>query len=292
MVLQMIGHKDPGLEVYREQLGDPVYLPERFGFPFWVFVEGEQVVGRVTVGVEPVRLFAPIGTRFAFVRIFDFAQSVSVLQEFVARAVDLAWEQDVEYINGVFSSEQQSVIQAFMKKGFTVLVEHVLMVRALDEPRGEPVNLRFEKVPREQFVEFCELEHKALEGSQDGVLELFLRTLREELERGTRDHPFVDVIYQMEVFYIVYHGDVPVGVLDIKPQGAEVSVMGVLPEHRRKGYGRQIFHFALNTLREQGKKEAILWVSTYNQVAVQLYESEGFQPKGTITQLIWRKPSK
>ncbi len=173
-----------------------------------------------------------------------------------------------------------------------MLVEHVQMVRPLDEPRGEPLDLRFEKVPREQFVEFCELEHKALEGSQDAVLELFISNLREELDRGTRDHPFIDIIFQMEVFFIVYHEDGPVGVLDINPQSAEVSLMGVLPEYRGKGYGRQILGFALNTLREQGKKEAILWVSTYNQVAVQLYESEGFNPKGTITQLIWRKPSK
>jgi ribosomal protein S18 acetylase RimI-like enzyme len=215
-----------------------------------------------------------------------------VLQEFVARAVELAWEQDVEYINGVLPSEQQTVIQEFNKKGFDVLVEHVQMVRTLDELSDEPLGLRFEKVPREQFVEFCELEHKALEGSQDGVLELFLQTLRGELERGRRDHPFVDVFFQMEVLYIVYHGDVPVGVLDIKSQGAEVSVMGVLPEHRRKGYGRHIFRFALNTLREQGNKEANLWVSTENQVAVQLYESEGFQPKFKLTQLIWRKPPK
>ncbi len=280
MVLQMIGHKDPGLEVYREQLGDAVEHP--FGFPFWVFVEGDRVVGRVVVGVEPVRLLAPLGTRCGFVRIMDFEHSASVLQEFVAAAVGLAWKQDVEYIVGGFPSEQQTVIQEFVKKGFGVLSEHVQMVSALGDPRGEPLDLRFEKVPRKQFVEFCELEHKALEGSQDAVLELFLRTLREELNRGTRDHPFVDVIYHMELFYVVYHGDVPVGVLDIKPQDAEVSVMGVLPEHRGKGYGRQIFRFALNTLREQGKKEAILWVSTHNQVAVQLYESEGFQPKVKI----------
>lgn len=290
MVLQKIGHKDPGLEVYREQLGDAMEHP--YGFPFWVFVEGERVVGRVVVGVEPARLFAPVGTRCAFVRIFDFEHSVSVLQEFVARTVDVALEYDVEYINGGFPSEQQTVIQEFVKKGFDVLVEHVRMVRALDEPRGEPLELRFEKVPREQFVEFCELEHQALEGSQDAVLELFISNLREELNRGTRDHPLVDVIFNMEVFYIVYHGDVAVGVLDINPQDAEVSVMGVLPEHRRKGYGRQIFRFALNTLREQGKEEAILLVSTENQVAVQLYESEGFQPKANLTQLIWRKPLK
>ena len=96
----------------------------------------------------------------------------------------------------------------------------------------------------------------------------------------------------MALYYIVYSGEVPVGVLDIKPQDAEVNVMGVLPEHRGKGYGKQIFRFALNMLREQGKKEANLLVSTHNQVALQLYESEGFQPKGNLTQLIWRKPPK
>lgn len=289
MVLQKIGHKDPEFEVYRERLGDAVGEAELFGFPYWVFVEGDRVVGLVIVGVEPFRLFAPVGTRLAFFWIIDVAHSASVFQEFVGAATELGWEQEVGYILGVFPSNQEVVIQECLKKGFVVLSEHMRMVRVLGEPRGERLDLRFEKVSREQFAEFLELEHQALEESQDAQLELILSTLRAELERGERDHPFIDIFYHMELFYIVYHGDVPVGVVDIKPQDAEVRVMGVLPEHRGKGYGRQIFRFALNTLREQGKKEACLWVSTQNQVAMQLYESEGFHPKGKSTALIWRK---
>jgi ribosomal protein S18 acetylase RimI-like enzyme len=52
--------------------------------------------------------------------------------------------------------------------------------------------------------------------------------------------------------------------------------LGVLPEHRRKGYAREMLKFAVNTLIEDGAKEVMLQVDSENPNALNLYKSCGF----------------
>ncbi|MFA9376021.1 MAG: GNAT family N-acetyltransferase [Lachnotalea sp.] len=52
--------------------------------------------------------------------------------------------------------------------------------------------------------------------------------------------------------------------------------LGVLPEHRGKGFGRGILLNAINKLRETEVKEIMLQVETENETALGLYKSCGF----------------
>jgi len=52
---------------------------------------------------------------------------------------------------------------------------------------------------------------------------------------------------------------------------------GVLPEHRGKGYGREILSYALNIIREKHIENIFLEVATENKNALGLYESCGFE---------------
>lgn len=52
--------------------------------------------------------------------------------------------------------------------------------------------------------------------------------------------------------------------------------LGVLPEHRRNGYAREMLIFAVSTLIEDGAKEVMLQVDSENPNALNLYKSCGF----------------
>jgi len=54
--------------------------------------------------------------------------------------------------------------------------------------------------------------------------------------------------------------------------------LGVLPEYRRKGYGREILSLAIEKLREEYKaKDIMLQVDVKNDKALDLYRSCGFE---------------
>ena len=53
--------------------------------------------------------------------------------------------------------------------------------------------------------------------------------------------------------------------------------LGVLPEYRGKGYGRDILIWSIKKLKEMGTKEVMLQVSVSNENALHLYKSTGFE---------------
>jgi ribosomal protein S18 acetylase RimI-like enzyme len=58
--------------------------------------------------------------------------------------------------------------------------------------------------------------------------------------------------------------------------------LGVLPQHRKKGYGRAILVGAIEKLREKNSKDIMLQVEAKNSNALNLYKSCGFQETSTM----------
>jgi ribosomal protein S18 acetylase RimI-like enzyme len=58
--------------------------------------------------------------------------------------------------------------------------------------------------------------------------------------------------------------------------------LGVLPEHRRKGYGREILLMAIGKLKEANANEIMLQVAAENANALNLYKSCGFEETSTM----------
>lgn len=58
--------------------------------------------------------------------------------------------------------------------------------------------------------------------------------------------------------------------------------LGVLPEARKKGYGRQILTLSVKKLKEMSCKNVMLQVSAQNKHALELYKSCGFQETSTM----------
>jgi ribosomal protein S18 acetylase RimI-like enzyme len=75
----------------------------------------------------------------------------------------------------------------------------------------------------------------------------------------------------------------PVGVLRLDEFGDEIGIyaFGVLPEYRRRGYGRQMLEEIIREIRARSQKAIKLEVDTRNEVAINLYRSCGFAIRTT-----------
>lgn len=75
----------------------------------------------------------------------------------------------------------------------------------------------------------------------------------------------------------------PVGCLRINEGPEEVGIysFGVVPDNRRRGYGRQMLEEAIRTIRSESQKPIMLDVDITNVGALALYRSCGFQIRTT-----------
>jgi mycothiol synthase len=125
---------------------------------------------------------------------------------------------------------------------------------------------------------------------------LFRQTLQRTYE-GTRDCPEVNGVRSIEEvlaghraqgafdpqrWWLAVDGDRPVGVLlmaEMPESGDwEVAYMGVVPEARRRGYGRDMLLHALCEARAADVLTVTLSVDARNQPAWDLYRAVGFEP--------------
>lgn len=70
--------------------------------------------------------------------------------------------------------------------------------------------------------------------------------------------------------------------LDISSDVGGIYGLGVLPEYRRKGYGRDILTLGIAELKSNGFKEIMLQVNVNNEKALDLYRSCGFEVASTM----------
>ncbi|WP_019849204.1 GNAT family N-acetyltransferase [Desulfitobacterium sp. PCE1] len=70
--------------------------------------------------------------------------------------------------------------------------------------------------------------------------------------------------------------------LDISSNVGGIYGLGVLPENRRKGYGRGILASAIHELKQRNFKDIMLQVNVKNENALDLYHSCGFEVASTM----------
>jgi ribosomal protein S18 acetylase RimI-like enzyme len=235
------------------------------------------------VGKEPLQLFAPIGTPLAGFRVLDYKQASEVLTEFTSAAMEIARDHDVDYASTSVPDDEKQLIEQWKNTGLEVLEHRLEMTRALDTLIKPSDELRFEQVPREELMKFLKTMKKAMGGSPDVLLNIVLDSLLEIPDQ------FLDIWYKQELMYFVYKDSDLVGVLDLTPKQGVINNLGIDPQHRGKGYGRQIVLWGLQKLKELDHEKAGLGVAANNSVALGLYESLGFQIEERKHILIWRK---
>lgn len=286
MVIRVLSHDDPGLKPLKDDLSSYTKRLDALGIPYWFFLEGSDPVGLVSISEEPVMLLEPPGTPLSIIRVIDPERSMETLEEFATKALTLSKDKEVDYSFISLPSRYNELVSQFENLGYKELADTYSMVCQLHGPYEPSEELRFERVERDWMDQFIDLAIDFMSGSPDIVLTMMLENLRDVKGK------LLDIWYKMEEFFNVYKDEEVIGILDLNAHDGVVSNIGVAPQQRGKGYGRQIMLFGLKKLKEEGCKKASLRVHIDNIPAKNLYDSLGFTVTQRIKHLIWRKSSR
>jgi ribosomal protein S18 acetylase RimI-like enzyme len=82
-------------------------------------------------------------------------------------------------------------------------------------------------------------------------------------------------------YYLARQDGEPVGTVGLCEEGEVIYIttLGVIPAHRRRGFGRQILTQVLDRLQSEGAATIRIEVQTENEQALSLYRSCGFQER-------------
>lgn len=116
-------------------------------------------------------------------------------------------------------------------------------------------------------------------------LELICRVQNEIFPEEDGRKNFIEQIendpYRKEMkYYIVYLGDVPIGVTGIYsyheyPDDAWLGWFGILEKYRRNGYGGIVLDMTINIAKDKGYKNFRLYTDEFATDAHRLYSSRG-----------------
>jgi len=283
MNLQEYSHDDPKLAEYVEALEPYVGGYNARKVPYQVFIHDGELVGLVVVSEEPVKLLEPIGTLMSNIIVIDYTKPIEILKEFADGALKISKERNVVYSFIDVPAKYSEFIDHFNTIGYSEIAHSLRMERSLNDYEGETCNLRVVPAKREEVQDFIEKLKAFMSGSRDDVLNIILDNILELPEQ------FIDHWFSSTNLNYVYDGNELVGILDLSPQALNIANIGVSPEHRRKGYGKQIMQYAMQTLKEKDTEFARLRVHAENSKAIRLYESFGMTQGSSYKALIWRK---
>lgn len=82
----------------------------------------------------------------------------------------------------------------------------------------------------------------------------------------------------MRIQYLAVLNDLIIGVGSANFEGEDVSIygLGVLPEYRCKGYGKELLHLMVDSILQSGSTEITIEVHSENDNALALYKKTGF----------------
>ncbi|MHA1927735.1 MAG: GNAT family N-acetyltransferase [Candidatus Thorarchaeota archaeon] len=282
--MKTLTKKNSEIEKYSETLKPYVFGYDERNVPYWVLVNNDQVVGIVVVGEEPLKVIEPLGTIGSVVLVVDYNQPAEIMDKFATESLRIAKEQNAVYSLIDLPEKYDILVKSFETKGYEEISRSLTMSCKLDSDYDQELSLRFERIERKEALNFLNKLKEFMIGSSDDMLEIIFRNLENFPEQ------FLDHWFQQELLYYVHEGDQMVGILDVCPNSSmSIANIGISPQSRGKGYGRQLMLYALNLLKEQGNKEAGLRVHPDNEAALQIYKSFGFKEESSKRALIWRK---
>jgi len=280
--LKVYSHKDPEAKPFIEKISRYTHQAEAMKLPYWIFVQNLNPIGIVAIGKEPIQLLAPPGTSVALASLTDFKQPPENVKAFISEAVKLAAQNNVGYTMATFPSDQNEAITQFENAGFKEFDDCYQMTCQLNKPPAPSTELQFVQVKKEEMRQFISTAAKFLQGSPDVTLTEALRYM------PMLPDDFLGFYYTLEKFYFANKDQTTVGILNINTNQRLISNIGVDPQQRGKGYGKQIMLFGLNQLKSSGCEQAYLRVHVNNSSAIHLYELLGFIKATRYKRLIFR----
>ena len=282
-VLRILARDDPELMQFSESISRHTRQSEVLGMDYWVFVEGSDAVGVVSVGKEPIQLIEPPGTPVAILSVVDPEKPSRTIREFAEGALAKSRENSVDYALAIINHRHSEPIKLFKEFGFYELDDAYRMFCSL-EGNFEPSEiLQYIRLERCDMRRFIELAAEFLRGSADVMLGMALENFLKVSDE------FLDFYYAAEEFYFADSNGDTVGIINLNPKEGLISNIGVDPGKRGRGYGTQIMLFGLKALKDRGCEKARLRVHVDNTPAVRLYEKLGFEKTDRYLTLIWRE---
>jgi ribosomal protein S18 acetylase RimI-like enzyme len=279
--IRTISNGDPEIDSIRDEISKYVGQAEDQGMRYWVIIEDITPVSVIILGEEPVRLIAPVGTPLSLVKLIDPRASKDVLRGAASKAIELSKESGAKYSYTIIPAKHEEAVLQFKNAGYQELADTHEMERPLDTFYEHSKGLRFERVERDDLNGFLKRMKVYMSGSPDEALRIILGNITEMPDN------FLDIWHRLEHLYLVYDGEEAVGMLDINVKEATIGNIGVAPEYRNKGYGKQIMLYGLGYLKNSGCTSARLRVHVDNEAAIHLYETLGFKAEDRLKHLIW-----
>jgi len=285
-MLKAYAHNDPEAKAVLDKVSKYTQQAQAMKLPYWVLARNTDPVGIVAVGKEPVQLLASPGTPMAMMRLVEVALPEEDIADFATEALRLATEKGVEYAVATFSDKEETAINQFKRAGFKEFDDCYRMMCQLDKDFKASSELQFKQVQKEEMRQFVEVAVRFLRGSPDVSLSRALEHMRELPDE------FLSFIHSQERVFFANGNGKTVGVLQFSPSRGLISNVGVEPEQRGKGYGKQIVRFALEQLKNSGCKQAYLRVHVENKAAIHVYEWAGFSKAERYKTLMWTRQPK
>jgi ribosomal protein S18 acetylase RimI-like enzyme len=203
----------------------------------------------------------------------------AVADRLVRHAADWLRARGTKLAQTLLAPEDTSLAAPLLRNGFTHPTALWHLRHNLDLPAellGAPERLTYQTYASADPGEFTAAVARTYEASLDCPEINGARTPAEVLAgHGAAGN-------DRERWWLARSGGVPVGVLLVGPApegvGWEVSYVGVVPEARRRGVGRELLRKALFEAKAAGQPHLGLSVDARNHPARELYRRLGFEP--------------
>jgi ribosomal protein S18 acetylase RimI-like enzyme len=284
--MKIISSKDPVPDNFIDKFSRYIKTLESMGFDYYIFMKNSDPIVIFFLGEEPINLIEPIGSPVGEMKIINYKEAQEKIEEIASKIIDMKTKNNLRYIFiSAIPEQEKKLVNSLKSYGFKMKEQWYRMERPLDQLETYKGTLTFKKIERQQVKEFLEIADNCTVGSFEG---------EEEMENLMDvPHQFLTLWYNMQELYYAMKEKEIIGILDLAPDSrSNFNNIGVCPDYRSKGYGKQILLSGLTRLKDLGIEKAELKVHVKNERAIGLYKSFGFKIiEETIDMIHWDKIS-
>ncbi len=267
VLIQIITSNDPVINQYADQFLGLQTIYDQAGYPYWILVDNDQVIGLIVIAQEPRDLIQPAGTHFIQIHIFQ--HQLDAIRCLIDEAKRIAQNQPVAFILTTIDANETEMVSLFENEEWELFEERVKMGCRLENPVSPETDLVFNRASPDEATQMLPTIEKIARGLSDNLLQTSIRNMRHLPQNELHS-----VLSQMDLIR-AYRNDLLVGIMSFT--GPNISMIGVTPEEQGKGYGTILTQWAKAHLAESGFFHASLRVSTKNDSAIKIYETQGFR---------------
>ncbi len=178
--------------------------------------------------------------------------------------------------------------EALTRAGFAMEVERLSLewVAGTDMP-PDPGRLTYRPARRMPRAEVLDLLVRISEGSLDHDTRVEVATSGAEREARWMYDDLMSRRAKPDWFVIGYADDSPVGL--VAPDDHSIAYIGVVPEHRGRGYVDDLLARGTTTLAEAGLQRIVAATDVANTPTANAFLRAGYSEVGRVFRYYWRK---